>query len=344
MVNTENWANVSLMTSLFDERTVKFKVQFRASNLRGIVKVPQLQFPLEPFSELAAFHADRVLGQNRVPPTGWTLVPMSWLLDAIQRHPDPSHVSFVATEFTTYASSAHLVRQWKGTPSLEVSVQLWMVDVHHFLDSIYVIPYKAHNRSWHRYFDPRFGYPESVTIGIHHLSQTVTFDFVIGNNDRSPNKNCYVAGGCLHRRCRRTRKRPYHPGPPDFLFLDHGMSFYHGSPPKDNPLSLVNSTFCVFRRGLIRSLLNLSAPVETCTLPAADVRDPHPSLPALPLTPGEGSAPPCFSTLLWQRLPLSVRRRLGWASVGTTQSRLRHVLHRVEECLGQWPAETVLKP
>ena len=71
---------VKAMASLFDERTVKFKVRMKAKGLWAILKVPQRMFSQEPYSEYVAWVMDRILHYNRIPPTAWVdAVPLSML-------------------------------------------------------------------------------------------------------------------------------------------------------------------------------------------------------------------------------------------------------------------------
>ena len=60
-------------------RTVKMLVEYRHRCVRGIVKTPQSLFPLEPYSEYAAYELDRMLRLGYVPPTTWLFVPVAEL-------------------------------------------------------------------------------------------------------------------------------------------------------------------------------------------------------------------------------------------------------------------------
>ena len=114
----------------------------------------------------------------------------------------------------------------------------------------------------------------------------------------------------------RTRKQPWHPGPPDFIFLDHGMSFYHTGPPRDSPLSKPDTPFCVFRRPIIARLHALES---------------------------HGSAKP-LSGLLLPKVPPPILRVLSPKVLSACQTRLDQVLAQVRKCLTRWPEDTVLVP
>jgi len=310
--NISNWMNVTLMTPAFDERTIKFRVRLREEGLSAVLKVSQRLFPNEPHSEYMAFVVDRALRYNRVPPTAWVeTAPLATVRRAVEAHRDPKLRSFAAEEFLD-----RLTRQKPSVTTIEASVQLWVWDVHHLLDTVFAIPYRAHNGSWHRYFNPAVGYPDGLAIPVHHLAQQLAFDFVISNNDRSPNKNNFVVGGCSRHRCKKTRRRPWHPGPPDFVYLDHGMAFYHSGPPADNPLSRPDSPFCLFRRPVVERFLKLEGT--------------------------EGRHP--LTDLILPRAPTAVIRQLGRAALESCQTRLDRILATVRLCLTKWPAATILVP
>jgi hypothetical protein len=99
-----------------------------------------------------------------------------------------------------------------------------------------------------RYFHKR--YLPSVV----HLSEIATFDYVIGNGDRSPNKNNFVVGGCKHR-CSNSLESYYphrkdkhgkkkkgkgrslkHTGVPNYVHLDQGMGWYPTMEVRNNPI------------------------------------------------------------------------------------------------------------
>lgn len=82
------------------------------------------------------------------------------------------------------------------------------------------------------------GFPPQHEAGYAHVGAVSLFDYVVGNSDRSPNKNNFVAGGCASRRCAHARRTgtaatPDHPGPPEPVYLDHGLVFSH---PDTSPL------------------------------------------------------------------------------------------------------------
>ena len=271
--------------------------------LATMLKVPQRLFPYEAFSEVAAFNTDRVLGIHRVPPTTWSCIPESTIRTAVKKHGSTvgtvkeflddskvaNYLEWIEKDFFKYNVDMRWSEQSReNTPEGEVpercfrmSMQVRVADVGHLLDTALSIPYKAHNDSWQRFLniidvnehknpnDARSPlqplYVSKKFVGsIIHISELNMFDWVIGNDDRSPNKNNFVVGGCRHKgQCADVvqHDKLLHPGPPTFIHLDQGMSFY--GKPKRNGMSksIRNESavpqFCVFRAPLINRLEEL---------------------------------------------------------------------------------------
>ena len=257
----KNWDHIEPMKQVFDQRTIKFKITFTDKRISAIVKVPQRSFPAEAMSEVGAYNADRVLHINRVPPTAWVQVPVQKIVDAavhgqeknkkmVEKFAKEAGIStyeeWLHQDFVKYVSGKGLVTD----ENVGVSVQLFIADVRRFLDSTLSIPYKAHNGSWARWLDPLHPFDENIRTSIYHLSELATFDFILGNSDRSPNKNNFVVGACVNK-CR----DPPHPGPPSFIHIDNGMCFYS---PQRNPINGKEWPMCIFQKTVIEHLRTLS--------------------------------------------------------------------------------------
>eukprot|EP00999_Lentomonas_sp_LEN2_P002961 NODE_81_length_2424_cov_65.736178_g60_i0.p1 GENE.NODE_81_length_2424_cov_65.736178_g60_i0~~NODE_81_length_2424_cov_65.736178_g60_i0.p1 ORF type:complete len:493 (+),score=43.67 NODE_81_length_2424_cov_65.736178_g60_i0:178-1656(+) len=325
MSNLQNWKTVKPLPAVYSARTVKFSIEFVDTPLRAILKVPQKKHPIEPYSEYAAFEADRLLHYHRVPPTAWVYVPIRTLEEVVEAsgkdltvRPDDvqfnstSWYEWVQVHFFDYVERKQkLQRDRRGTYVLGVSVQLWVADVAELLDSVYRIPYKEVHRQWHFWFDPsRYTIPDYFAMPLHHLAQQMLFDWVIGNDDRSPNKNSYVVGGCASRYCRGSGVS--HPGPPYFVYIDQGMAFY------DDPERAVfmhNDSFCIFRRRSVDHLKRFVGPQRS------------------------------FASAFASRLPTEVFRSIGGSKVmEECQSRVERALRQVSSCLRRFPKSAVIVP
>eukprot|EP00759_Apiculatamorpha_spiralis_P031357 PhF_6_TR33015/c0_g1_i1/m.48654 len=183
-----------------------------------------------------------------------------------------------------------------------------MMNVNRLLDTCFRVPYNHKNQTWFRWFSPDTLLSKNNsnhTVALMRLSELAVFDYVLGNTDRSPNKNNFVAGGCINDHCLRPGLVP-RLGPPSFLTLDNGMTFYgHTSV---NPLHGRNTTFCFFRRPLIQRLTDLNN---------------------------------TFVHRLKALLPKGAVRIIGSVALRECQRRLAKVLGQVERCREQWGDENV---
>eukprot|EP01062_Namystynia_karyoxenos_P051255 TRINITY_DN4016_c1_g1_i1.p1 TRINITY_DN4016_c1_g1~~TRINITY_DN4016_c1_g1_i1.p1 ORF type:complete len:671 (+),score=191.64 TRINITY_DN4016_c1_g1_i1:113-2125(+) len=336
-----NWAKITPGVQKFDERTVKFKITFRDERLRGIVKVRQRLFPNEAVSEVGSFHADRAMGINRVPVTGWVDAPLDDLLVALRRDGprltmidqfardskvhNNNYTEWVDKDFIHFSYTRKWVRRGKvpGRPeaeSIPVSVQLWIPDVRPLLDSELRIPWVPHNDSWQRHLSPKHPYDPQYTISFVRQAELAMFDFVLGNGDRSPNKNNFVVGACVHHNARDPDrgcgKGPRHPGPPNFLTLDNGIMFMYpldGPRTADGPNPLLKHTFCLFERKLLARLEALNAAGESA-----------------------------FADDMQRRLPEPIMRIIGRQNLEKCDRRLRKLLAQRDRCMQQWPRHRVV--
>eukprot|EP00658_Telonema_sp_P-2_P061037 TRINITY_DN49797_c0_g1_i2.p1 TRINITY_DN49797_c0_g1~~TRINITY_DN49797_c0_g1_i2.p1 ORF type:complete len:236 (-),score=31.22 TRINITY_DN49797_c0_g1_i2:246-953(-) len=134
------------------------------------------------------------------------------------------------------------------------SIQLRLLEVRPSLDTMLQLPYSKKNPGWHRWLSPDFkdiGLTEPAVLA---LSQLAMFDFITANDDRSPNKNSFVVGGC--KACAGHLRRPsgLHP---TFVHLDQGMSLFENVPLlSHNPIGKTPKKvkFCIFYKPLIRTI------------------------------------------------------------------------------------------
>eukprot|EP01012_Entosiphon_sulcatum_P032025 TRINITY_DN40763_c0_g1_i1.p1 TRINITY_DN40763_c0_g1~~TRINITY_DN40763_c0_g1_i1.p1 ORF type:complete len:814 (-),score=81.86 TRINITY_DN40763_c0_g1_i1:13-2454(-) len=296
-------------------RTVKFKVRFDQPNLKAILKVPQDKFPFEPFSECLAYWVDRIIGLNRVPPTAWVSVPIAWLRKAVKDHADPERAAELEHTFFNY----YLVKKRVGsnpnvTAELEVSLQLWIDDLHPLQDTVWSVPH-----DWWMLF--RVGKPLPSRLSAEKLkalplvSDQVVYDYILGNPDRRPGKNNYVVGGCRRGCGSGGRQNVTASTPVHMVHVDQGSSFYVHGGPDGNPLTATergNSSFCRFSNTMIQNLRKL-----------ASTKSPYRT----------GSGPTLFSELK-RLVPPSVIETIKEGRVWYAQERLDAVLaHVYRRCM-----------
>lgn len=346
--------NIEPMQQKFEQRTIKFKLtmHFEAKNsqtdrsaniaaglfISWILKVPQVLFPIEPFAEVAAFHFDRRLVINRVPPSA--LVPLSivWVRNISTMRTEKtmhmvkeflaassvtSYDEWIEKDFVQFLRTESSGKYVDKNKNALCSVQLFMREVMPILGSSLTVPYSKQNPGWHRWFDVNFAeYP--VAIGpLLALSELSVFDFIIRNNDRSPNKNNFIVGTC--KKC--VPRRPSGTVP-TLVHLDHGMSFYGpGSHTVHNPLSKSKEKlkFCIFYRPQVEQLRKLQAAFDG-TASSAD-----------------GVATQ-WQRYLMQGLSALVLRAIGESKLLDCGSQVVKVLKRVETCIELFNESAVLRP
>ena len=389
LTDLQHWKELAPMNQLYDERTIKFQVVFRTPGLpagyklKSILKVPQKLFPTEPFGELAAFHADRVMQLNRIPPTGWVCIPTKMIRDAVKKHADrmdtvpefleesgaKNFADWVERDLFQFAADRNLVTaDGSDGACIGASIQLHVADANHLLDSVLAIPYIPHNASWHDFFNLHLPKSANALWSMHskkhrddddddeaqseapdqdvghdgrntntpvtfmgepfapsllHISEVLTFDYVIGNNDRSPNKNNFVVGGCARSRCKRPGSAMRHPQHPTYVHLDQGMAFNHA--PSNNPITKcykkgaeVRTTFCIFRAPLLNRLAALL---------------------------GDSQTPTAFEQQMQERVPKNVLHQLGGrALLRECAGRIKKVLALADACLKEPFGRYVIAP
>eukprot|EP01012_Entosiphon_sulcatum_P051934 TRINITY_DN71324_c0_g1_i1.p1 TRINITY_DN71324_c0_g1~~TRINITY_DN71324_c0_g1_i1.p1 ORF type:complete len:515 (-),score=94.16 TRINITY_DN71324_c0_g1_i1:75-1619(-) len=233
-----------------------------SSLLKAVMKVSQRKFLFEPYSELLGYWVDRILGMNRVPPTGWVEMPVDWLRAAVAHMPN-EYVRWLQQYVLDNGEIKAAMRRGGGGGGggadvrfMSFSLQLWMHDVHSITDTQLQIPH-----DYLRYCDSRMAaVPAKYRNGIGEMSDLTVFDFIIGNTDRGFGKNNYAVGGCKPSNCPKDPSQR-HRGPPQLIHLDQGSAFYKRPGPQGNPLTPAqgsNSTFCRFRRRTGERLLALA--------------------------------------------------------------------------------------
>ena len=312
----------------FEQRTIKFKIYatpIGSGEVIFVVKVPQLLFRLEPFSEVSGYHMDRLLRINRVPPTILTQLPLEWFekLASFGSSVVMVHALQSGGEPTGYPEwiERDLVNFVKGKQSLFngshvfASMQLWIEAVEPLLGSLFKAPYSKQNPGWHRWMNPEYflvpgNYRGSRSVQLA-LSELTIFDFITFNDDRSPNKNNFVVSACKKGGCRRFQV-------PTFIHLDQGMS-YHSMSMEHNaigkPKNQKKSTFCLFYSPLVHRIAcsSWSTGDEWCRA-------------------------------LFTTLPSPVRANIGEHMLRSSCGRIPQVLRYLERCLKLYNESVILQP
>eukprot|EP01062_Namystynia_karyoxenos_P005754 TRINITY_DN11991_c0_g1_i1.p1 TRINITY_DN11991_c0_g1~~TRINITY_DN11991_c0_g1_i1.p1 ORF type:complete len:488 (+),score=134.24 TRINITY_DN11991_c0_g1_i1:89-1552(+) len=255
-----SWVRLKPMYAILsDARTIKFRVTLRADQGQAIVKLPQYKFMFEPYAELMAFHADRLLGLYRVPPVVWTLVPADWFRAAAAVSMPAFYVQWLERYVLSRRELHDAVRPWPqhwtgSMPGLWVSAQLWMHGVKHLRSTAVQPP-----PSYSQLLDPSSGWwpPPRGSLGLWQLgelSDLFLFDFIIGNSDRTVSKNAFAVGSCNSVSAWDCSEGDGVPEArrPRMVYVDQGSSFYGMDGPRRSPLRSSakrgNSTVCRFRR------------------------------------------------------------------------------------------------
>lgn len=347
-VNPSVWKGLKPLKQKFEQRTIKYKLTLAApgplTTIKALIKVPQVLFPLEPFSETTCYALDRALGIGRIPPTVLVAMPIQPLIDAASsveeeyndmvpeflddKHP-ANFTLWVMTDFVEFVTKLRPVTDEHGRERRQymlnrthvyVSVQLFMAEVFPLLSSVLRVPYSRKDPGWHRWFSlalPLNNYtgPRSSRLA---LSELAMFDYITLNNDRSPNKNNFVAGGCRKANHCRDWRRPSGLVP-SFLHLDQGMAFY-GFIREHNPIAKKkNSTvFCFFYAPLVRRLQCLHEKVA-------------------------GSSSEGWESFFLSLLSPSLAINMGRDKIAESARQVPRLLKRVQECINAHNATTVLQ-
>ena len=376
---------VEPMQQKFEQRTIKFKVSIHIDHPKGatankkpdgnddagrgvasplstswILKVPQVLFPIEPFAEVAAYHIDRKVKINRIPPTQLVALPIAWIrqvslsrterkMPMVQEFLVASDVKsfdeWIDKDFVHFLQSESSGKYVANKTHAWCSVQLFMREVQPILYSTLRVPYSKSNPGWHRWFDVAFSeYP--VPVGsLLALSELAVFDFIIRNNDRSPNKNNFIVGAC--KKC--WPRRPSGTVP-TLIHLDHGMSFYGPSTHTvHNPLSKSKEKlkFCIFYKPMVTTLRAMSAQLLRHNLTTSSSSVDMDETLRSAFADVKGSAAQKLSDVWQQHLSLGMPRPAVRA-IGESKlecgSQVVKVLARVETCIRLFNESAVLRP
>ncbi|ESL07590.1 hypothetical protein TRSC58_04718 [Trypanosoma rangeli SC58] len=387
-VNIRNllvWVRIDVIAPSLDQRTIKFRSTFCFSfemktppsclaSMAFLVKVPQRQFSADPFAEVAAFAVDRKLGIGRVPPTFIFPIPLAVLQEAVMRR-SRRHIRMIpfliresgSTTYDTWVQNdvffflkRHAERK-SGADGGDVhthrdgldawcSFQLEVWHVTPLLRSSLRVPYNKKNMpGWHRWFNPLYNGTVVPYGPLVALSEQVMFDYIVGNNDRSPNKNSFaVIGGCRcggpgnDVGCSGSGTNSESSTFPTILHLDHGMAFKEPHAALvNNPLAKLGErqSFCMFYKPLLGRLWSIEKQLtQRHTGGVAGV-----------------DWGPCVEnekvdrTELWVKYLMAnvsrvILRVVGHAAFHASGRRLVRLLQRANECLAVYPAGVVLLP
>ena len=247
--NVSNWVSIIPLSSVLSvARTIKFKVTMR-DGTAAVLKVPQSKFIYEPYSECLAFHTDRVLGFNKVPPVAWVSIPANFLRSAAANM-SALYVQWVE-QFVFNNTRVERITRPRcpfHQKTIQVSVQLWMEGVTNYFNS----PFST--SSTVRLLTGTKKYRNRVKLlsidkyqNILDYSDNMVFDFIVDNTDRSK-KNTFA----VVRAKKGTSKVTG-----GILYLDQGSSFYHKGDSDDFALKLSKKhppSQCIFRPSTIARL------------------------------------------------------------------------------------------
>eukprot|EP00756_Hemistasia_phaeocysticola_P057724 Hpha_TRINITY_DN34333_c0_g1::TRINITY_DN34333_c0_g1_i1::g.109671::m.109671 len=263
----KTWKRLKPMYAiLMDARTIKFKAKLE-SGVWTILKLAQFKFMFEPYSEFLAFHVDRLLGLYRVPPVAWALIPADWLRAAASATMNSFYVQWLERYILSRKELQHAIKPWLNhwtgqQQALWLTAQLWMEGVKPLARTGAGLP-----PGFNAMLDPSSGRwpPPDGAQGLWRLgelSDLYVFDHIIGNSDRTPNKNAFGVGQCNNPAwdCSKTEREDGKKLRPRMVFVDQGSSFYGLGEPQRSPLrsnKKGNSTICRFRRRTIDSVMSL---------------------------------------------------------------------------------------
>eukprot|EP01063_Lacrimia_lanifica_P036367 TRINITY_DN7190_c0_g1_i1.p1 TRINITY_DN7190_c0_g1~~TRINITY_DN7190_c0_g1_i1.p1 ORF type:complete len:451 (+),score=143.11 TRINITY_DN7190_c0_g1_i1:80-1432(+) len=325
MSNAENWRSIEVVKQTNDARTLKFTLAMKEPLLKVLAKLPQKGFAREPAGEVAGYHMDRMLGVNRIPPVAHVFAPMALFVEAL-REMDRSGAKVIpkyvgdgvnnyeewGTRELSFAKKRGLEIGAPEGQEIPISFVPMVADVHKLLKSELRIPYIPHNASWMRHLDPRHHFEEEYRPSFLYLMEVSVFDYVIGNRDRSPNKNSFVVGGGDGSKGDGSNV-PAHPGHPTFIWLDNGMAF--GVPDRNPIMNEEWGHMCIFPKWLVGRIHKLRAPGAFRDGMKKTVKAKEPEI--------------------WKQFTKG--------DFENAEARIQALLARVQECLGSFPEKVVLQ-
>ena len=241
-----NFSNVAkiepMLSNLKFGRTAKYQIVYENPCVRAIAKPPQKSFPLEPYAEYVAFEIDRLLQLKYVPPTTWLFLPLMLMESAAEFFKNggtegaksaKSYASWLSEEVMEYAVQHRLTTIDPNSHKMVLgcSVQLWVDGARWHratpleYDDAYISLLTQESAKLHEQgklvsnpsvrkailnTDSKVKNVEKV---LPYISDTVIFDTILANDDRSSQKNSHVYRHGLENEYR-------------YLHLDQGKSFY----------------------------------------------------------------------------------------------------------------------
>ncbi|EKF27660.1 hypothetical protein MOQ_008612 [Trypanosoma cruzi marinkellei] len=372
---------LDVLVPFIDQRTIKFRSKLCfclevkrlpdcLARMAFIVKVPQWQFNTDPFAEVAAFEVDRKLRMRRVPPTFLFPIPLAILQMAVkqrsQRYINMPNLFVRGPETNTYekwvqndvflflkkhAERGGEVYTRRGGLDAWCSFQIKIPNVTPLLNSPLRVPYgKKKKPGWHQWFNPLCKEVDVPYATLAALSEQVMFDYILGNDDRSPNKNSFVANGCYQRGCLRdnvicseSNSNSNVNGFPTIVHFDHGMAFRKGHASlENNPLAKPKGrlTFCMFYKPLLWRLWSIEKQLMKRHAKAISGLDWSPCAEKV----GVVNTKKLWTNFLMANISRIVSRAVGKKAFEASGERIVRLLQRANECLATYPLEVVFLP
>ncbi|EAN89986.1 hypothetical protein TcCL_ESM02612 [Trypanosoma cruzi] len=377
------WVQLDILVPYLDQRTIKFRSKLCfclevkwppkcLARMAFIVKVPQWQFNKDPFAEVAAFAVDRKLGMRRVPPTFLFPIPLAILQVALnqrsQRYIHMPNFFVRGAETKTYEKwvqndvflflqtnaergSGSEVYTRRGGLEAWCSFQIKIPNVTPLLSSPLRVPYgKEKIPGWHRWFNPLYKEVVVPHASLAALSEQVMFDYILGNGDRSPNKNSFVVSGCQQwgclgdsAICSKGNNNRSVSDFPTIVHLDHGLAFRRENASLgNNPLAKPRGrqTFCMFYKPLLWRLWSIE---KQLTRRHANF------ISGVDWSPCEENVDVVNRKNLWTNFLMAnissiVCRAVGKKAFEASGKRIVRLLQSANECLSAYPLEVVFLP
>ena len=320
-----NWQSIKPMSSILSSgRTIKFKVFYKHNDISAVLKVSQKKFALEPASEVVAYHVDRTLGFDRVPPVVWAPFPIPFLQAACSSM-DAFYAQWFEKFSLKYSSVQPLISSGcfpNGIKCVNVSLQLWLFDVHNAEDTML-----KPSQSYEKYLalpaadqaavdklKPGGSPNDRSRIAYGELMDEFVFDLIIGNTDRWFGHNSFVLGGC-ERSCPESSERRKTKSTVRYAFIDQGSSFYRNGVPDMNPFLSHYEHLCRFRGRTVEAVLRASRPSD----------------------PSEA-----FHEVVKAKLPKGIFHLANRELVQSSTKRLGMLAQHMQYCLGNYSREDVM--
>ncbi|RNF01312.1 uncharacterized protein Tco025E_08607 [Trypanosoma conorhini] len=203
---------------------------------------------------------------------------------------------------------------------------------------------------WHRWFNPLYNGTVVTYAPLVALSEQAMFDYILGNNDRFPNKNSFaVIGGCqcggqddVNLGCSGGGNNKGARAFPTILHLDHGMAFKEPAAALvNNPLAKLGErqTLCMFYKPLLWRLWSIEKQLTQRHTGDVTGADWSPCV-----EKGEVDRKELWVNFLMAHVSRVIRRVVGHAAFQASGRRMLRLLQRANACLAVYPAKVVLLP